>query len=204
MQNPSLPCSELLHAVADQLSSFRVGGKGCILWYQSFASISKCLRIHQSRWSCRSTCYPFSSVSVLDGAGCSIHSYCSVLRAWAPRAKQSSSSAHRVILQSIFTIFLLLQTDFCVEGREWQVPQNTPHLMALCWLCFWSCGGSYVWTSEAHKLLLWENVREVLVSCEKMWRRETELPQTSKLDMFLVLESQAVGIRVVKCEEGGD
>lgn len=41
------------------------------------------------------------------------------------------------------------------------------------------------------------------MSCEKMWRREAELPQTSKLDMFLVLESQAVGIRVVKCEEGG-
>lgn len=78
----------------------------------------------------------FSSVLVLDGAACSIHSYCSVLHAWALRAEQSSSSVHRMILQSVFTIFLLLQTDFWVEGREWQVPQNTPCLMALCGLCF--------------------------------------------------------------------
>lgn len=54
--------------------------------------------------------------------------------------------------------------------------------------CFWSCGGNYAWTSETHKLVLWENVREVWVLCEKMWRREAELPQTSKLDTFLVLE----------------
>lgn len=36
-----------------------------------------------------------------------------------------------------------------------------------------------------------------------MWKREGELPQTSKLDTFLVLESQVGGIRVVKWEEGG-
>lgn len=92
-------------------------------------------------------------------AYCTIHSYCSVQCAWALRAKQSSSSAHRMILQSNFTIFLLLRTDFWAEGREWKVPQNTPSLMALCWFYFWSCGGNYTWTSETHKLLLWENVR---------------------------------------------
>lgn len=124
MQNPSLLCSELLHVVADQLPSLKVGGKGCIQWYQSFTSVSKCLRIHQSRWSCRSTSYPFSSVSVLDGAECTVHSYHSVVRAWALRAKQSSSRAWRMILHSNLTVFLLLQTDFWVEGREWQVPQK--------------------------------------------------------------------------------
>lgn len=57
MKNPSLPCSELLYTVVNQLPSLKVGRKGCILWYRSFTSISKCLRIHQSGWTYRSTCY---------------------------------------------------------------------------------------------------------------------------------------------------
>lgn len=93
--------------------------------------------VHQSRWSCRSTSYPFSSVSVLDGAECTVPSYCSVVCAWALRAKQSSSPAHRMILHSNLTIFLLLQTDFWVEGREWQVPQSTPCLMLTLLLIMW-------------------------------------------------------------------
>lgn len=37
----------------------------------------------------------------------------------------------------------------------------------------------------------------------KKWRREAELPQTSKLAKFLVLESQVGRNEVVKCEGGG-
>lgn len=167
MQNPSLPCSELLHIVADQLPSLKVG-EGCILWYGSFTLISKCLRIHRSGWSCRF--HPFSSLSVLD-AGCTIHSCCSALCAWAWRAQQSSSSARRIILQSNLTVFLLLRTDFWAEGREWQVPQNTPCLMALCWflllimwrkLCmdFWNTQASAMGKCKGGVGVVWEDVEE--------------------------------------------
>lgn len=155
-----------------------------------YLSISKCLRIH---WSIRKYKLSFFlSVSV----GLS-RMYCSQLLELSSvclgsKVSVTLLSAHRMMLHSNVTTFLSSLTF--LGGRELKVLQNIHSLLPLTFLL--TAVGNHAWTCETPRLLLWEKVKGDMGVLWEEWRREAELPQTSEVAQFPVLESQVVEIRL--------